>query len=776
MSSQNMVRCAALCALLHISTAFCQDPTVRTLEEITVTAPEPVMVEVIPEEQVSRKSSYVSDSAQLLQDTPGVSVYGAGGVSSLPVVHGLADDRLRIKVDGMDLIPACPNHMNSPLSYVDPTSITVLKVYTGISPVSLGGDSIGAVIIADTKGPAFAEQGKRLVTTGEVGARYRSNGGSGGLNAAINVANTTFSLNYSVSAVESDNYTAGDNFKDYKETGRPGHDLALDEVGSSAYRAMNHVLGVAFRSGAHLFETRLGYQKIPEELYPNQRMDMLDNEAKRVNLRYLGQMGWGGLEARAYYERVDHFMDFGKDKKSSYGVLAPPNTTGATYPVDGMPMYTRGETAGLGLRSGIEATAKNLVHVGIDMQAYRLDDWWPPVPDCGYGNCVGGMAPLTFWNINGGERDRLGIYGELETKISKVLQTVVGIRGEIVRTDTGEVVGYNTSMTPLSTGFMKNMYETSSVGTRDAFNARDRERFDYNIDWALLSRYVPGETATFEFGVSQKTRSPNLYERYSWSRNVMALEMNNFVGDGNGYLGDPNLDREIGYTASVTGNFHSKDRKWEVRVTPYFTYVSDYVDAVQWNRSTNVPASPTVVNQFVVMKYVNQSARIAGLDISGSMALGSSALGDFGLSGFASYTNGENRETHDDLYNVMPLQGRVVLTHKLGGWDNAVEVIGVMEKNGVSEARNETATDGYALLHYRANYTWRIVRIDFGVENILDALYFHPQGGAYTGQGATMSFNREIGAIGPNGGTKTMWGTAVPGRGRSLYAGLTIEF
>jgi iron complex outermembrane receptor protein len=54
---------------------------------------------------------------------PGVSLYGAGGVSSLPVIHGLADDRLRIKLDGMDLIAACPNHMNPALSYIDPTQV-----------------------------------------------------------------------------------------------------------------------------------------------------------------------------------------------------------------------------------------------------------------------------------------------------------------------------------------------------------------------------------------------------------------------------------------------------------------------------------------------------------------------------------------------------------------------------------------------------------------------------------------------------------------------------
>ncbi|MBP6582723.1 MAG: TonB-dependent receptor, partial [Chromatiaceae bacterium] len=55
-----------------------------------------------------------SDTAKLLLEVPGVSLYGAGGVSSLPAIHGLADDRVRIKVDGMDLIASCPNHMNPP--------------------------------------------------------------------------------------------------------------------------------------------------------------------------------------------------------------------------------------------------------------------------------------------------------------------------------------------------------------------------------------------------------------------------------------------------------------------------------------------------------------------------------------------------------------------------------------------------------------------------------------------------------------------------------------
>jgi iron complex outermembrane receptor protein len=39
-------------------------------------------------------------------------------------------------------------------------------------------------------------------------------------------------------------------------------------------------------------------------------------------------------------------------------------------------------------------------------------------------------------------------------------------------------------------------------------------------------------------------RSPNLYERYTWSTWSMAAVMNNFVGDGNGYIGNIDLKPE----------------------------------------------------------------------------------------------------------------------------------------------------------------------------------------------------------------------------------------
>ena len=70
--------------------------------------------------QIALARTATSDTAQMLKGTPGMSFSGGGGISSRPIIHGMADDRLRTQVDGMNLISACANHMNPALSYVCP--------------------------------------------------------------------------------------------------------------------------------------------------------------------------------------------------------------------------------------------------------------------------------------------------------------------------------------------------------------------------------------------------------------------------------------------------------------------------------------------------------------------------------------------------------------------------------------------------------------------------------------------------------------------------------
>ena len=700
----------------------------------------------VDEKTLRKLRAVTSDTASLLRDVPGVSLYGAGGVSSLPAIRGLADDRLRIKVDGMDLIATCPNHMNPPLSYVDPSNVGTLRVFAGITPVSVGGDSIGGTIIAETVAPEFATAAEQSLSKGEVGAFYRSNNSAVGGNLGATYATQTFNINYTGSWSQADNYTAGGDFKTTTATGRVGHTLPLDEVGSTAYETRNHSLGLAVKAGDDLFEAELGYQDMPEQLYPNQRMDLLDNEQKRVNLSWTGGFGWGALETRVYHEEVDHFMDFGPDKRVWYGMASggpgavngmPCAPIGPTCAF-GMPMFSESDTLGLTLKADIDLAGGELLRVGTEYQRYRLDDYWTA--------SGARMWPGTFLNINDGERDRMALFAEWESQLDTRWLTLLGVRYERVETDAGDVEGY----APLSGP------PTFQLEDAAAFNARDRRKTDDNIDLSALARYRHDASLDIEFGAARKVRSPNLYERYTWSTWTMAAVMNNFVGDGNGYVGDIDLKPEKAHTVSVSFDWHSPDRSWEFKATPYYTRVSDYIDAVRrpgW-----------AADQFNVLQYANQSARLYGIDLAMQLPLGENDWGDWGLKGLVNYTDGKNRDSGEDLFNIMPLNGRLTLTHNKGGWDNAVEWVLVDRKDDVSAVRNEIETPGYGLINLRASRAWKRVRLDFGVENLFDKLYFLPTGGAYTGQGTTMSIN----AI--------PWGIAVPGMGRSVYAGVTVNF
>ncbi len=752
---------------------------VATLGEVLVTAdrdlPRDSGSAVLGPAQIAPQRARTSDTARLLRAIPGVSSYDAGGVSSLPSIRGLADDRIRTTVDGMALSASCPNHMNAPLSYIDPTAVEQVQVWSGVTPVSQGGDSIGGTIAVESAAPVFADPGKRLAT-GALGGFYRSNGDNWGGNLAATAATDRLSLNYTGAYAQSDNYRAAADFKSYSFTGRVGHTLPLDEVGSTAYVATNQAVQAAWQGQGQTLVATYRYQHIPYENYPNQRMDMTDNLSDQFRLAYSAELGWGTVKALAFYEHTTHAMDFGDDKRFWYGPGLPPRGSGGDTalggspcsPISGsvmvkggmvgcaagMPMDTDGKNGGFKLSIEVPLSDRNLLRFGAEYQGYRLDDWWSP--------SGAGMWPYTFWNINDGERDRLAVFGEWETRRERWTH-ILGLRLESVKTDAGLVHGYNL-----------NYYPTSGVGgmgnqTRDAalFNTQDHEQTDLNLDLAWLARFKPDANQTYEFGLAQKTRSPNLYERYTWSTWQMAAFMNNFVGDGNGYVGNLGLDPEVAWTASITADWHdAKAERWGLQLTPYYTYVNDYIDAIQWDGTTNAPRKVLVVDNFTVLKYVNQAAALYGINLTANYLLAhTTRFGDFRLGAIASYTRGENQDTGDNLYNIMPLNARLDLTQQLGPWRNTIEGELVSPKTDISQVRNEMTTPGYGLVHLRSRYEKPRWSIEVGIENLFDHAYDLPLGGAYVGQGTTMTI--------PPLPNQPQWGTPVPGPGRSIYAAIT---
>ena len=414
---------------------------------------------------------------------------------------------------------------------------------------------------------------------------------------------------------------------------------------------------------------------------------------------------------------------------------------------------------GYSLRAAIPLSSRDTLHVGNELRRSTLDDWWPPVM-----MMVGAMGPDTLWNVRGGRRDRLGTYAEWETRRGRGWTELLGFRGEVVRMNTGDVAGYNDSTT--TTG--------SAAYAADAaeFNAVNHFRQDINFDVTALARYEAHAGRILEFGYARKTRSPSLYERYLWvKRSAMSVDMNGWFGDGNGYTGNLNLRPEIANTFSASAGWRSKakgNEGWELKITPYLTYVQDFIDVQRCpvinDGSSGCTATRfAATSGFVTLQFINQAARLYGADATWRAPLGGNdATGRFALRGVFGYVRGQNLDSGGNLYEIMPVNGLVGLEHRRGDWSSGFDFQAVDRKSDVEAVRNELPTAGYALLNVRTSYRWKLaenvgIRLDAGVDNLTDRNYALALGGRYW-----------VGDMTGN--------TQVLAKGRTAFGGLTFEF
>lgn len=647
------------------------------------------------------------DTSTLLSKYPGISFYSGGGVSSLPVIHGLADDRLKVRIDGMEITSACGNHMNAPLSYIDPLKVESLQVAAGITSVSMGGDSIGGTINVSSRRPVFASSNEGLHKEGSVSISGRSVDSSLTTSFSGTVASESLSFGYNGSVAHADSYKDGNGNK----------------VRDTLYEARNQTFTLATQGQGNLWVLRIGEQEIPYQGFPNQAMDMTGNHSVFANLGYNGDFSWGKLEAKAYWQDTRHKMGF-----------FTPEKTGT------MPMDTHGRDIGYSVKADIPLSDERTLRLGHEFHKATLDDWWPPVA----GSTM--MAPNTFVNINNGKRDRFVLFGELEEKLTDKWSGLIGVRTESVQMNAGNVQEY-------SCGMMC----AADAAAVTAFNGRSRDKRDNNVDFTALARYEPSQTSNYEFGYSRKTRSPNFYERYSWGKGNMAMAMIGWLGDKNYYVGNIDLKPEVAHTVSTTLDWHDASRKdWEFKATPYYTYVKDFID---------VDSLGTVVSggsTFAKLQFANHDAKLYGLDLSGKLALwDNNSYGNGQIKGNLGWVRGTRQDTGGNLYHMMPINARLSLEQNLDNWNNVAELQLVGRKDQVDTVRREPTTAGYALINLLSSYQLRKdTSITAGISNLLDRAYYLPLGGVdYAGWKAGGNVG-QIGAL-PGAGRSLNLGITV---------------
>ncbi|QJR81656.1 TonB-dependent receptor [Alteromonas pelagimontana] len=666
-------------------------------------------IEIIEITTHSAHRSLTADLEERLT-AEGVNFSAAGGVSSLPVVHGLMGDRVQVLVDGAASAAACGNQMNPPLSYVSANQVKGLSVLPGVSKVSAGGDNIAGVIEVNTFAPRFSESPDIQWAGGNVSYHHSSNGNGQNIDVNASGASNTWYVSYTGNRNKAQSFKNGNG----------------ERVLDTLFKAQNHIAAISYRDDNQRIDVKLTHQEIPYQGFPNQYMDMTDNNSTGFLAHYEKELRESMLEAHASWHDIEHEMGFFTAEKS--GV---------------MPMDTAGQDVTLKLKWSLPLNSGATLIVGQGYFSTTLDDRWPAVA----GTMMG---PDDYVNINNGKRQRIAAYAEWTQPEKEGWRYSAGARVERVTTDTGEVQAYSSEQ--MSGMSMMNADSEAAM----VFNQQDRSQADIVIDATLLAERTFEEQHKIEMGITRKNRAPNLYERYSWGRGIMATTMIGWYGDGNGYVGNIDLKPETALTASAKYSYDAT--KWTASANVWYTDLQDYIDVEVLDSFNSTSTSAGNRN---ILQITNLDASLLGATLSTTARLAENSTGKWLLSNVLQWQKDERKNSEDDLYQIIPLENVMTLSHEKNNWQTRLEWRWIDSKNNIDIRRLENETNAYSLLNIATQLSWQNIAIEVAVNNMLDEYFQQPLGGVN---------------VAANKANSTLGFPQLDGRGRSVDIGISYRF
>ena len=218
-------------------------------------------------------------------------------------------------------------------------------------------------------------------------------------------------------------------------------------------------------------------------------------------------------------------------------------------------------------------------------------------------------------------------------------------------------------------------------------------------------------------------------------------------------MGDVALDAETSHQLELGLEWRRADAYLAPRA--FYYRIDDYIQGV--------PATDPVVRMVSAanghptpLRFANVEAEIYGLDAEAGAALGRR----WRLHGVLSVVRGARRDIDDNLYRIAPPNLTLALTHHRPRWSLTAESVLYAGQERVADSNDEQETGGYGLLNLSGRYrTAGGVELTAGVANLLDKAYAPHLNGP----------NRVVDSDVPVG-------ARIPGRGRSVYAGVAVRW
>ena len=600
-----------------------------------------------------------TNTALLLKRIAGANVNFNGSLAGIAQYRGMFGPRVNIDMDGMNVGNACSNNMDAPLHYLPRTFVEQVEVIRGIAPVSSGLDTIGGTVIARTRGAEFGDSDP-FEFSGSVSGGAQSVDDGYSLSTDLRLASARHRLRAAASREDGSNRSFGSG------TIRP-----------TRYERTAFDLGYAHQAGGHEFSVDYRRNDTDDAGTPALPMDDIYSDADLLRGAYAGHLGDAHVEARLYWNGIDHLM-------SNYRMRRP-------VPGRRRDNVSEADTIGWHFRMALPF-GDGEVRVGSDGNLFDYD-----------ANISSPDNPNFFVrHFNDVKRDRWGLFAEYELTDAGPWSVETGVRWTRVDMDAGQVDALPARMMP-------------PVGMlRDAFNAADRSRHDDNIDAALVAVYRFDDALAVEAGVARKTRSPTHQERYLW----LPLESTGGLSDGNLYIGDVDLDPETAWQFELGVEWH--DGRLRLAPRAFYHRVDDYIQGVPATNPAAIMVA-TMNGDPTPLQYGNVDAELWGVDVEWAVPI----AGGWQLQGIMSWVRGQRRDIDDDLFRIAPFNALVDLSYQRDRWSITLEGEVYAEQNKVSFTNDETASDGYGLLNLYGQYALPStgLTLSAGVENLLDKTY-----------------------------------------------------
>jgi iron complex outermembrane receptor protein len=674
-----------------------------------------------------RRSASNVDAAKLMNEVPGGAVANNGPLTGQIQYRGMFGPRVNVRVDGMLIHGGGPNWMAPPLHHIPAGLIDELVVEQGIPSIATGG-GIGGAATAFWKKPQY-NTGDGWQFTGDTEAALSSVDSGSSYSGVVGLA----SSNHRVFVVGS--FDEGD-------------DYDTDEGKVRATQYNRDVYGVAYgyRSGVHEFELDWRTLKTDDTGTPSLPMDIDWFDTDIWNVSYRTELNGVGLDFRVYGSEIDHGMaNFQLRPAPDFSSLPLPPFAGD----DKRTVRTDSEEIGYKFSLDMPLGEGNLI-AGLEGKTAEHN---AAVFDPDF-------APFFVNNFNDSEVDSTSVFAQWSAMFDNQWYVEFGARAEKIEMETGEVDAFPARLVDMNPDMWGMGTPPRAVYMlREAFNAADRSQDDTNVDIVLKTRYQATDDLVIEIGIAQKERSPIYQERYLW----IPLEANAGLGDGNNYVGNPDLDPESSLQYEVGFDWDFGEYYFSPRL--FYRDVDDYIQGVPSTNMAVIGVSANANGDPTPLQFANTDAKFWGIDLTYGIELSA----NWRLEGLASWVKGERDDINDNLYRLAPLSLRANLIYETGDISARIEQVLVDKQDDLSATNtfdplnvnnSFASTSGYALTN--VFLSWFVnpnLTLTAGAENLFDRGYTDHLSG----------FNRVIGSVVPQG-------SRMFGQGRNVFGRIQYQW